>query len=313
MFALATLALHLALAQADAGAQWAPTSFAVKAIPEASQLGQPFVVEYQVTHPGDTRVELKAASEDGAFDILGEERKREGDVTTFRVRMAAFALDATQTPSLTFDIASPQGSTTWVAPGAKFSVVGTLSADAKERGEEPKDVRGPLEVVVRSWTLLYIAAALAALALLTWALLKYLRRPKPVKVEAPKIVEPLHVRATRDLDALRMLDLPSKGQAREFYFRLSDIVRAYLGERYDFDALECTSPELLTALRRTHTPGLSTAELSTFVNDSDMAKYAKDVPDADRCKASLEFAYKMVRSTTAAFTALASPGAHDPR
>ena len=100
------------------------------------------------------------------------------------------------------------------------------------------------------------------------------------------------------LDALRTEDLPGKGRVREYYFRLSEIVRGYLGERYGFDALESTSPELLESLRRLHTPGLPMKELQEFVNESDFVRYAKASADPNACKNAIELAYTILQATT---------------
>ena len=64
-------------------------------------------------------------------------------------------------------------------------------------------------------------------------------------MEPPK---PAHQRALMSLDALSEAQLPAQGRWREYYFRLSEILRKYLGERFDFDALECTTEELSECL-----------------------------------------------------------------
>src|SRR5262249_46378554 len=129
-----------------------------------------------------------------------------------------------------------------------------------------------------------------------YAIYRWAKRPR--RLTAPqRVLEPLDVRTLGALDALRSEDLPSEGRFREFYFRLSEILRAYLGERYRFEALECTSSELLASLRRLSTPGLSIAEVSRFVDESDLVKFAKAPAEPNQCKESLEFAYRIVRET----------------
>src|SRR6185503_13339363 len=159
-------------------------------------------------------------------------------------------------PDLTFDVVSPDGSGTYLAKGVPVEIQGTLPAQAVEKGEELFDIRPPADVPVRSYRMLYwLAGALALLALGFFAFRAW-RRPKTAVVAPPKPKEPIEVRARLALDALRAMDLPGNRQFREFHFRLSEILRGYLGERYAFDALECTSTELLDLLRRLRTPGL---------------------------------------------------------
>ena len=143
-------------------------------------------------------------------------------------------------------------------------------------------------------------AALLALAGLAYAIIRYVNRPKitaPVYVPPP---EPLHVRATKALDSLAAENLPSQGEFKPYYFRLSEIVRGYLGELYGFEALESTTPELLNALRSRSTPGLPMPDLTTFAEASDYIRYAKQLPTVEDCKAHLELGYRIIHATQAA-------------
>ena len=90
---------------------------------------------------------------------------------------------------------------------------------------------------------------------------------------------------------------PTQGKVKDFYFRLSEILRGYLGERYGFDALECTSSELMTKLRRMPTPGLPEDRLLRFVSESDMVKYARAESSPDSCREALAFGYELLDKT----------------
>jgi hypothetical protein len=105
------------------------------------------------------------------------------------------------------------------------------------------------------------------------------------------------VRVRQSLDALKREDLPGRGLTKDFYFRLSEIVRGYLGERYGFEALECTSSELMTSLRRLPTPGLPEDALMRFVSESDMVKYARADSSPESCDQALAFGYDLLSKT----------------
>jgi hypothetical protein len=155
-------------------------------------------------------------------------------------------------------------------------------------------------VPVRTWRLLYALAGLAGALALGYLLYRYAKRPRAVKgapIEAPK---PLHTRTLAALDALRTEGLPAQGRVKEFHFRLSEILRGYLGERYGFEALESTSWELLNSLRGLHTPGLPAEEFARFTFESDLVKFAKGAAGPDECKVALEFGYRLVHATTVA-------------
>lgn len=292
------------LAEEADGGLLPPTELRARAVPEHVKLGEPFDLEVVVTHEPGQRYELVVPAELGDFEALGSERQRvdgpASSTTTLKVKLAAFALGPLDTPALELTIASPSGQGTLPAPRVKVTVDSTLPPDAKDKGEDLYDVRPPEEVPIRSWRLLSVLAGLLAAGALGAALWRYLRRPKAVVAPVLPPPEPLHVRATKALDALAAENLPAKGEFKPYYFRLSEIVRAYLGELYGFDAMESTTPELLSTLRSRHTPGLPVEDLARFAEASDFIRYAKAVPTVDDCKAHLELGYRVVHGTQAA-------------
>jgi hypothetical protein len=303
----------------DAGAPLPEATVTVDVAPDHAKLGEAFVVHVSFTHPADQRFELKTPpGERGDFEVLGTERTRTDEggqsVTRFTVKQSAFALGALKTPELEFDVSAPQGTATRTVPGVAVTIDSALPKDADAKGENLYDVRPPEEIAVRSWRLVYAALALLAAALLAWALVRWLNRPRVVAPVPERPKAPLHVRTTEALDALAKENLPAQGRPREFYFRLSEIVRGYLGERFAFEALECTTPELLEALRARTTPGLPVDELTAFANHSDFVRYAKLNPAPEECQQALELGYRVVLKTTptAAPTAPSSAPANAP-
>lgn len=290
-------------ARADAGVL-PPMQLHVRAVPQAVKLGEPFAVEVVVTHLAEQRYELVTPGDLGDFEYLGQERKRQdgrdSSTTTILVKLSAFALGKLKTPTLSLEISAPGGVVTLPVPPTDVEIVSTLPPDADKQGANLYDVRPPEEVPVRTWRVLYALLALLALGLAAWALVKWLNRPRPVVAAPAAPPEPLDVRTLKALDELAKANLPGQRQFKAFYFRLSEILRGYLGERYGFEALESTTPELLDALRSRVTPGLPMEEVAAFAHQSDFVRYAKSEPTPDECKAHLELAYRVVHATTSA-------------
>jgi hypothetical protein len=307
---LCALLLSAAASAADApsaDAPLAPISTSSRSVPDKPALGEPFEVEVVLTHEKSQRYDLEAPASDDTFDVLGTDRTRQDShdkaTTTFKLKLSAFALGEKTTPSLKLSVVDGARTGTVDVAGAKVTIVSTLPKDADEKGADLHDIRPPTEVPIASYRLLWALLAAAAVGAFAYWLMTYLRRPKQPTLLPPRPVDPLDVRTRKKLDALAQEDLPGKGRVREYYFRLSEIVRGYLGERYAFDAMESTTPELLTAVRKLHTPGLLYAELETFCLSSDLARYAKAAPSAVDCKKSLEFGYRLVEQTALASTA----------
>ncbi len=300
-----TLAVLLALATAASepadGGVALPFRVQSHVTPAVVKLGEPFVVEIVITHDKAQRYELPPPGDLGAFEYVSQDRQRadgpDSSTTTFQVTLQGFELGKQRTPMLELELSDPNGVVKMPVSGTDVEIASSLPPDAKDQGADLYDVRQPEEVPVRTWRLLWALLAAVLTALIAFAVIRYLQRPKPVITTPARPPEPAHVRARAALDALAKQNLPAQGKVKEFYFRLSEIIRSYLGELYAFDALECTTPELLAALQTRTTPGLPMDALKTFADESDFVRYAKQDPGADACKTALEIGYRIVHST----------------
>jgi hypothetical protein len=271
---------------------------------KSAQVGEPFSVEVLVTHAPNQRYEMNAAQDVGEFDVRGIERHRTdgpgSSTTAFEVSMAAFQLGQQTTPTLKLTLAASGTTTeqTIDVAGKEIDIVSSLPANADEKGENLFDVRSPEALWVRTYRAVYALFVLLALAACAYAVYRYVKRPRAAKALAEVPLLPLHIRATNALDALAQRQLPQQNRGREFYFQLSEILRGYLGERYGFEALESTTPELLAALGRRATPGLPFERLADFAHESDFVRYAKDEPRVEQCHQALQLSYLVVQQTT---------------
>jgi hypothetical protein len=196
-------------------------------------------------------------------------------------------------PSLHFQFTHADGKGEWQLPGVQVEGV----AVTKEDETQLFDIRAPEAVMIPSWKWLYWGLGTLGLVLLLIALLTWIQRRLQRRSSVAKPVN-LYEHTRQALDALAKDGLHEKGQVREFYFRLSEILRGYLGKRLGFDALECTTPELLEALRGRPLAGLSLDKVATFAYLADMARYAKSPVDYKDCQASLDMAFQLLKDTT---------------
>jgi hypothetical protein len=295
-----TLVLVGLAARGQDGGLAPPQRLQTRASPDTVQLGEPFDVEVVVTHDPAQRYELPTPSDLGDFDYRGVDRSRldgpTSSTTTFKVHLAAFALGEQRTPPLRLSVNEGGRLEQIDASGVKVTVTSTLPPDADQKGADLLDVRPPQEVPIRSYRLLYALAIALAVGLTTYLLFRWWRRPKAL-VTATQPLVPLHIRTQQALDLLAQENLPLQGKTKAFYFRLSEILRGYLGEKFGFDALESTTPELLAALRARQPPGLDLQAFASFAELSDMVRYAKGTSDVDECRAMLELGHRLVNAT----------------
>jgi hypothetical protein len=154
----------------------------------------------------------------------------------------------------------------------KSTNIVSQAAHAASGTNDIRDIRPP--VVIPSgwawvlWTLLVLAGAAA-----TFFLWRWWRTRKVVLAAVPPI--PPHIRAKQRLaEALALL-----GQPREFCIAVSDTVRVYLEERFDFRAPERTTEEFLLDLKKTDLLMRDQKEsLGEFLQRCDLVKFAKYEP-----------------------------------
>lgn len=271
-------------------------------IPKHVQLGQPFTYEVKVAHLKNERWDVKVPQNLGTFEWLEHSRSRSDGAadatTTFRMKMALFELGERKLPDLTFIVTNDDGARTFVVPGTEVEGISSLK-ESERTAAELKDIKPPEGVPVRSYRVLWYSLGALATAALAYAAYRWLKRPRiavaPILV--PKSAEVLALEA---LDALKSAELPKQGRIREYYFRLSEILRGYLGSRFSFEALECTSAELLTAMKLVRAPALSLPALEAFVVESDFVKFAKGEVGSAECDRDLQYAYSVIHQTSLA-------------
>ena len=268
--------------------------------PPKVKIGEPFTRTLAVTHPPEQRWELIPPGDPGEFEVLEQARRRDDRsreaTTTFSLRMAAFNLGTLALPPLQFEISTVEGRRSFASDPTSIEVIATLPEDVAREGAELHDIRPPESVAVPSYALAWIVLAAAAAVVLGYIGWRWWRRPRLAQPAGPP--QPLEVRTRQALRTLAAEDLPAQGRFKEYYVRLSEIVRAYLGERFGVEALECTSSELLAALRAIAAPGLPHQELDGFLSDSDLVKFARAQRSPDDCARAIDFAYLLVTRTT---------------
>ena len=154
-----------------------------------------------------------------------------------------------------------------------------------------RDIKPPL-VIPSGWAWLWwglVILAVAALAFVAW---RYWQKRRAQAQMVP--VVPPHIRAKQKLrEALALI-----GQPREFCILVSDTIRQYLEERFDFHAPERTTEEFLYELQGTNllTPDQKES-LSEFLKRCDLVKFAKYEPGPPELHDLHDSAVRLVEET----------------
>ena len=143
-----------------------------------------------------------------------------------------------------------------------------------------RDIRAPEEIPFdwAFWGWMTVSGLLLLLA--AWFIYRAWKRKQETGslFRPPPPPPPAHEVALQALAELYRGDLLEQGRHKEFYSRLSEILRAYLEGRYFIAALESTTDEILMALEK-HLPQKEIARIAKILRVADLVKFAKHVPD----------------------------------
>jgi hypothetical protein len=181
-------------------------------------------------------------------------------------------------PSQTLSYEADNGTRELKTPQIFIEVKSTL----KQGPDALKDIIEikPLEEVPFNWRP-YIWAGCAALVLICLGIGAFIYYQKRKK-KAEELKKPAHIIAFEEIEKLKSEHLIEKGIVREYYFRLSDIFRHYIENRFSIPAVEQTTQELLPEIMRLDAMNApSKSGVRNFLNHSDMVKFAKYVPAED--------------------------------
>ncbi|HEV8199334.1 MAG TPA: hypothetical protein VGS03_04875 [Candidatus Polarisedimenticolia bacterium] len=266
-------------------------------------VGDPIAVTFTLRHPeGTTLTEFDADHALKDLEILSQmtlapKRLADGTVEEGRVvTLAAYKTGSLEIPAVRATLRDAAGKET-EARSAALPV--TVQSVLKAGETQPADLKRPVEMSERLlWPWFVAGAVLLAVAALVWWRRRRKRRPEaavPVRPAAPP--RPEHEIAYEELERLLSSGLIERGEMKAFYIALAEIIRRYLGRRFDFDAFESTTWEILESLRSVRLPAPTTTLLSELLGLCDLVKFAKHLPGREETRASVERAYRLVDET----------------
>lgn len=162
-----------------------------------------------------------------------------------------------------------------------------------------KDVAQPPFVLwdfVPSWLLIVIISLILIVAVAYWIVKRYKER-KVEGVVAPEVSIPPYELAMQELQQLRESKLWQQGQEKQYYTRLVDILRQYIDSRFDINAMEMTSSQILAALHRNKETKEGNKHLNEILSMADFVKFAKMRPLPDDNEKVMRRAFDFVELT----------------
>lgn len=127
----------------------------------------------------------------------------------------------------------------------------------------------------------------------------YFTRRKPDETEVLSEIPllPPYEEAIEALGALKAAKLWQAGQDKEYYTRLTDILRRYIDRRFGINAVEMTTTQIIDTLKRNEETRAVNQQMKQILEIADFVKFANMRPLPDDNEASWNRAEKFVNDT----------------
>ena len=289
-----------------------PVKFEVTARPKEVWLGDPIEIVLQVHTPDDYVVEFPAAKDLPDVPIRGEEAADprpapEGGLEWRHVfRVESYTSGTLEIPELTAKYGrkpkQPDNEIRFQnelqTEPLKIEVRSALTT--QDTLLHPRDITGTLsprrslkDLIASALKTGAVVGVVGAAAIAAWILWR--RRRQNVPPVAPELL------ALQALEQLGRRDWIELGRARDYYYELTEIVRAYIERKFSLAAPEMTTEEFLNALaRKPAALPYDTYRLRAFLEACDLVKYAAFSPQRSDADQALMTARAFVHETAAA-------------
>lgn len=277
--------------------------------PSNATIGQPLRLTVSVVCPDLSRLNIdepftndnkstwtlldKKTPPDEKINATEWRRKIEYSVATFETGQIA-------APALTVKYQPANGSEVQklaqAAPVTITSLLPPTDAGTKITSVAPKDIKPPVALPFPRWIVFVaIAAIVAIVGALIFVFWGRMRSRIQAVVHPPKRLDHW---ALDSLDALEKERLVEQRRVVEYYVRLAETMRVYLGRLLNLNTLDWTTYELLEHLRETSLPEAARERIAEVLGEADLVKFAKYNPEAPLCRHSLEKGRDVVRQSS---------------
>jgi len=223
---------------------------------------------------------------------------KQGDVTTYKQRLLVTGFDSGSffIPSFIFPVI-PNSGTAYTVQTDSFRIdVQTVSVDTTKAF---KPIKGII-FVKGSWLdyIWYIVGGVVLLLLIIGITIYFATRKKPLPPPVQQgPVETLQEYTMRLLNELDAQSVWQKGNVKEYYVQLTDIIRDYIEARFKTSALELTTDEILYKVQLNKELRPYHSLLSSILHTADLAKFAKAQPLPQEHVEAMEHAKEFVNTS----------------
>lgn len=235
----------------------------------------------------------------GGVEVLGSATSRtenngrsifKGEYTLTSFKNAQFAI-----PPIT---ATVNGDTYYTNP--TNLIVNTVPIDTTNL----KNIKGPRGIwnVQLTWNeyrdAVYLGFLLMLLLLLlAWIVVRYIKNKPIIRIVRIKPRQPSHFTALKKMDEIKSEGVQHRAEsAKDYYTRLTDALREYMCNRYNFNATDMTTTEIIENLLKFNDKE-AIKELREILEVADLVKFAKLQPSLNENDRNMLNAIEFINAT----------------
>jgi len=278
-------------------------------------IGDAVKLTLEVRHPQNTQVivpklgrewtnQSPASQKPVVFEVRSQSApkvKNEANginITSAELEVTIFTTGTFEMPPLAVTTSDSKGNTVQKeSPSVTITVKSVLQAgDTNLRDIKPQAALDTPPVWL--WILAGVLMALGLAGALWWWLDRRNKREHNQSAGlAVKDTRPPYQIAFDELKRIAGLHLPEQQKMKEYYSLVTDCLRQYLEGQFQVRALERTTAEIKSDLRHSAFPSIPAKEFIDILNESDLVKFAKLIPEPGEADKLMERAHQLVEET----------------
>uniref|UniRef100_A0A7C6EJ10 Protein BatD n=1 Tax=candidate division WOR-3 bacterium TaxID=2052148 RepID=A0A7C6EJ10_UNCW3 len=255
-------------------------------------IGDPFEILIEVSIPANKNISEPFIDSIEPFAIIKQKHKiiqEKGKAKhSYRLQVSAFNIGELKFPPVKFLLREGSKTDTIQTNPVDIKITGTLPQGMKDINDikEMIDFPNPLPVII-----LIIVICAGVIAFLG---IKFYKKLKQKRILTEEKI-PCWTRALNAIDSLLKEDFIKKGMIKKFYYTLTEILKRYLEERFQFPAVEQTTTEIFHSMKSLKIP--LREDFQHIFSYADMVKYAKFIPPQDATDSIVNKAKELILKT----------------
>jgi len=230
-----------------------------------------YIISWPQFSPGYGRFEL--------IDSMMEDSSPNGSIIHRTIAVSAYDSGKFYFPAIAVFFRHKSDTTQRILFSDSFPI--TMLRVGVDTTKDFMPIKAP-EKLAYTWQELlpYIIGGALLLAIIITLIVMYIRKKKK-EAQMSRPLLPPYEEAMEELFKLKKQQLWESGEVKQYYIRLSDIIRRYIERRFGIEAMESTTNEIVRALKKTDAEHHARTKLKELLELSDLVKFARLTTIAD--------------------------------